>query len=165
VHVRIETVPPELTFPLRWRVLRPDHSAEEAVLPGERDADAVHLAAFDADGQVVGAAVLLPERFEQMPHRADAWRLRGMATDERLRNRGIGRLIVRRAIEHVAARGGGLLWCHARLPAQAFYERAGFTPVGERWNEPRLGPHITMWREVPPASVGSGPADVSVRPG
>jgi GNAT superfamily N-acetyltransferase len=164
VQVRVELVPPEKTFALRWRVLRPHHSPAEAVLPGERDAGAVHLAALDADGEVVGTAVLLPERFELMPQRTDAWRLRGMATDERLRGRGVGRQVVQRVIEHVAARGGGLLWCHARLPAQPFYERAGFAPVGQRWEEPRLGPHIAMWREVSPARAGGRPPDVSGRP-
>jgi GNAT superfamily N-acetyltransferase len=166
MQVRVERVAPESTFPLRRRVLRPHlPGPEHTVLPGERDPRAVHLAALDADGQVIGTAVLLPERFELMPDRADAWRLRGMATDERLRGRGIGRQVVRRVLEHLAAQGGGLLWCHARLPAQAFYERAGLMPVGACWEEPRLGPHVAMWREVPPSGQESGPLDVSGRPG
>jgi len=149
MDVRVDVVPAEVTAPLRWRVLRPHlASPEEAMLPGERDPGAVHLAALDPHGDVVGTAVLLPERFERMPDRADAWRLRGMATEERLRGQGIGGQVVRRVIEHVAARGGGLLWCHARVPAQAFYECAGFTTVGDRWEVPHLGPHIAMWREV-----------------
>jgi predicted GNAT family N-acyltransferase len=115
----------------------------------------VHLAALDPGGEVVGTAVLLPERFERMPDRADAWRLRGMATEARLRGQGVGSQLVRRVIEQVAARGGGLLWCYARVPAQAFYERAGFTAVGDRWEEPHLGPHVAMWREVSAA----GPSD------
>jgi len=151
VQVRVETVAPEVTAPLRQRVLRPHQRPDEAVLPGERDPDAVHLAARTADGAVVGTAVLVREPFEPMPDRADAWRLRGMATDERLRGRGIGERVLRQAVDHVAGHGGGLLWCHARTPARRFYERAGFTAVGAEWVEPHIGPHIAMWRAVGPA--------------
>jgi predicted GNAT family N-acyltransferase len=44
----------------------------------------------------------------------------------------------------VRERGGGLLWCNARVPAVAFYERAGFNTRGEVWNDPQIGPHIAM---------------------
>ena len=165
MEVRVERVAAETTFPLRWRVLRPHlPRPEQTVLPGERAAGAVHLAALTADGEVVATAVLVRETFACWPERTEAWRLRGMATEERLRSQGIGGRLLRRAIEHVTDAGGGLLWCHARVPAQAFYERAGFTAVGEAWEEPHLGPHVAMWLEVPGA-VPDGRADVSWRPG
>jgi hypothetical protein len=52
-------------------------------------------------------------------------------------------------VDHVAERGGGLLWCNARVPARRFYERARFSVVGDEWEEPNTGPHLTMWRAVP----------------
>jgi predicted GNAT family N-acyltransferase len=158
VQVRIEQVAPEVTLPLRRRVLRPYLTSDEhSILPGEREPDTVHLAALSGDGELVATAVLMRERFKHRPERDDAWRLRGMATDERLRGQGIGGLLVQRMIEHVAAHGGGLLWCYARVPAQAFYQRAGFVPVGETWEEPRIGPHIAMWREVAQSDVSASP--------
>ncbi len=160
VEVRVEAVPRELTLPLRQRVLRPHQRLDEMGVPGERDPGALHLAALTPDGEVVGTAVLLPERFRRLPDRPDAWRLRGMATDERWRGRGVGGLLLRRVVQHVAAHGGGLLWCHARLPAQAFYGRAGFVPVGEPWEEPQIGPHVAMLREVAPAEPVEAPIDV-----
>jgi len=48
----------------------------------------------------------------------------------------------------VSSRGGGLLWCNARVPAVAFYERAGFEVRGEPWDEPHIGPHVAMLRRV-----------------
>ena len=163
-EIRVEAVPRKLTLALRQRVLRPHQRLEELGVPGELDPGAVHLAALLPDGTVVGTAVLLPERFAPMPDRADAWRLRAMATDERWRGRGVGRLVLDRAVEHVAARGGGLLWCHARVPARAFYTRAGFTVVGEPWQEPFIGPHVAMYREVTPAGAIGAP-EVPARPG
>jgi predicted GNAT family N-acyltransferase len=75
-----------------------------------------------------------------------------MATAAGLRGRGIGAALLRQAIEHVAGQGGGVLWCQARVPARRFYERAGFSATGPEWDEPHLGPHVVMWREVAPAA-------------
>lgn len=154
MEIRVETVAPEATFPLRNRVLRPYLTpAQMRPQPGELDPGAVHLAALAAGGEVIGTAVLLPEPFPQEPERPDAWRLRGMAVDEGRRGGGIGAAVLREVIGYVAGHGGGLIWCNARAPARRFYERAGFAVVGDAWDEPDIGPHVRMWREVPPAAA------------
>jgi predicted GNAT family N-acyltransferase len=71
-----------------------------------------------------------------------------MATSEELRGLGIGTRVLDAVVAHVAAHGGGLLWCNARIPACLFYERAGFVRRGEPWTDPDLGPHVAMWRQV-----------------
>jgi GNAT superfamily N-acetyltransferase len=80
---------------------------------------------------------------------ADSWRLRGMATAPEWRGKGAGTAVLAAVIAHVAAAGGGLLWCNARLGAVAFYERAGLVTRGEQWEEPVIGPHIAMFTMVP----------------
>jgi hypothetical protein len=51
-------------------------------------------------------------------------------------------------IAHVAGAGGGILWCNARVPARGLYERGGLQQWGEVWEEPDIGPHIVMWRNI-----------------
>jgi len=80
----------------------------------------------------------------------DAWRLRGMATAPEWRGMGVGRAMVGAVFDHVAAGGGALLWCNARLAAVGFYERAGMTTTGDVWEEPVIGPHIAMFVQVRP---------------
>ena len=155
MDVRIEWVDPDITLPLRWRVLRPHLDPDQIrPLPGERRPGARHLAALTPDGRVVGTAVLMPELFELMPEREPAWRLRGMATDERARGQGVGARVLGAAIEFVAASGGGLLWCHARILAVPFYRRAGLSTLGPEWDEPHIGRHVCMWRDVAAATPG-----------
>jgi len=48
----------------------------------------------------------------------------------------------------VSTRGGGLLWCAARIRAVPFYARAGFSPLGDFYEEPVIGTHVLMWRVV-----------------
>jgi predicted GNAT family N-acyltransferase len=151
MDIKVEAVAPEATYPLRHRVLRPYLAFEEMrPQPGELDPGAVHLAALAPDGEVVGTAVLLREPFAQLAGNGDAWRMRGVAVADGLRGQGIGGRLLDRVLRHVAGQGGGLLWCNARVPARRFYDRAGFRAVGEQWDEPHTGPHVTMWRTVAP---------------
>ena len=149
--IRVERVPAGVTFRLRREVLRPHETYEELVLPGDDDPDTGHFAAFDEKGNVVGTSTVRRESPPWEPGQQQAWRLRGMATADGLRGKGIGAQVLAATIDHVAREGGGLLWCNARTPAVEFYRRAGFETRGDVWEEPMIGPHIVMLRWVDPA--------------
>jgi len=134
------------TFPLRQRVLRPHETADELSAP-PAGSEVVHLAAIE-DGTVVGTAIVMREAAPWAQFGEVSWRLRGMATAEDKRGQGIGAAVLSAVLECVEARGGGRLWCSARTSARSFYERAGFLSRGEVWDEPKLGPHIMMERQV-----------------
>ncbi len=142
-------VPAEATFALRQEVLRPQQSRAEMALPGDDDPGTVFLAAFGASHEVLSTLRLQPATCPWFPGRTDAWQLRGMATAEQHRGRGLGGVLVAAAVRHIAERGGGLLWCNARVPAETFYARAGFTATDQRWDDPAIGPHVGMTQEVP----------------
>ena len=144
----VERVPPPVTYPLRGRVLRPGAPPERVHLAADDHPDTAAFAARDADGALVGTAIVYPEACPWLPDHAPAWRLRGMATDADRRGAGVGGLVLRAVLDHVAAAGGALIWCNARVPARPFYERAGFVAHGDVWDEPEIGPHIAMWREL-----------------
>ncbi|MBL7487813.1 GNAT family N-acetyltransferase [Frankia sp. AgB1.9] len=143
--VRLERVSVEATLELRQRVLRPHLTPAELVFPHDREPDTAHVVALLADGTVVGTASVL---HEGSPWGAPGWRLRGMATDERVRGQGIGSRLLSATIDHVRGQGGGLLWCNARVRAVPFYRRAGLETRGEPWEEPLIGSHIVMWRLI-----------------
>jgi len=146
--VAVRAVPPAATYALRQRVLRPHQRVEDMGLPGDDDPSTVYLATPPDDGTVTGCLRLQPV---PCPWRDEsrAWQLRAMAVDEVWRGQGLGATLVAGAVDHVARAGGGLLWCNARIAARSFYERAGFVVVTEPWEEPHVGPHVGMWREVP----------------
>jgi GNAT superfamily N-acetyltransferase len=76
------------------------------------------------------------------------WRIRGMATAEGERGRGLGGAVLDRLLATAAERGGAAVWCNARVPAVGLYRRAGFHPVGEVFEVPVIGAHQPMWRAV-----------------
>lgn len=149
MDVRVDRVAAPTTYPLRQRVLRPHQTLDQLALPGDDDPETAHFAALDEAGAVVGTASVRREAPAWDPADVRAWRLRGMATDEDRRRSGVGQRVLAAAVAHVGDRGGGVLWCHARLGAVPFYEHCGFVVHGEPFEEPDIGPHVAMWRLVP----------------
>jgi GNAT superfamily N-acetyltransferase len=146
--IRVDRVDAAATYPLRQRVLRPGRPPDAARFAIDDEPSTASFAARTADGEVVGTAIVYPEPCPWLPDRPGAWRLRGMATAPDLRGRGIGSRLLRTALAHVAASGGVLVWCNARVPARRLYERAGFRTHGAPWDDPEIGPHIAMWLDL-----------------
>jgi len=165
----VELVGPELVRPLRHAVLRPGRPADESVYPGDDDAGSAHAAVRRPRGDVVVAVgtVLPSAPWEAVAGDAGgpegpapgvpAWRIRGMATAAGHRGGGLGTMVLGTLLAHVAAHGGGLVWCNARAGARALYQRAGFAADGDAFDLPEIGPHVRMWRIVEGGGGGVGP--------
>lgn len=137
------------TRELRRAVLRPAWPLGSP-MHGDDNPDAVHLAAHDADGRVVGACLVLPSPYPLRPDTAGAWQLRGMATAPELQRQGVGRRLIAAALEQLRHRDAGFVWCDARTSAIGFYARHGFSVEGEEFLHGESGiPHYRMWRSVP----------------
>lgn len=144
--MRIAFVDAAATRPLRRAVLRPTWSLA-APMHGDENDDAVHLGAFDDDDALVGTCVLLPRPYPLRPDETPAWQLRGMATADGSRGRGIGTQVLAAVVAEVARRGGRLVWCEARTSAVAFYLQHGFAIDGAEYLHAESGtPHRYMWR-------------------
>jgi GNAT superfamily N-acetyltransferase len=145
--VSVELVDAQVVTPLRRAVLRPDQPVETSEYPADDDPSTAHVAVrLTRDAAVVAVGTVLRGPPPWEPERSDGWRVRGMATSPDARRRGFGSLVLDALLRHVAAHGGGLVWCNARVPAQHLYARAGFAPRGEVFVIPGIGPHIQMSR-------------------
>jgi predicted GNAT family N-acyltransferase len=144
----VDEVEPEVTYPLRRAVLRPDGG--EITWAGDEDPATFHLAAFAEDGRVVGVVRFSPAPCPWRPEATAPWQLRGMATDPAVRGSGAGRALLVDGLARVAARGGDLVWCDARVTAAGFYERRGFTVVTGPFDKPGIGPHVGMLKDLVP---------------
>ncbi len=127
---------------MRERILRPGQTPEQLCYPGDGEPDTLHAAVLEG-GVAVGVASVMREPHPREPAPGD-WRLRGMATCEQARGRGVGAALLGLCEAHVRARGGTRLWCNARTGARAFYERAGLAAESEVFEIPGIGPHVLM---------------------
>jgi GNAT superfamily N-acetyltransferase len=144
--LEIRPAPMDAVRRLRHLVLRPHQAPEELVFEHDLDPDALHLGAFD-DGDPVAVATISrePPPGEDDP---TAWRVRGMATLETHRDRGIGGELLERCVRHARERGGALVWLNGRTPAARFYERHGFVARGDVFDVPTIGPHLEFRRSL-----------------
>jgi GNAT superfamily N-acetyltransferase len=149
--IKIRRVAVEKILPLRHRILRADLPPESAHFDGDEAEKTLHWAALTdatssrAGEEVVGCLSLMLNSFNAEP----AWQLRGMAVDEQHQRHGVGQELMRRAEEAAAAEGNaGWLWCNARTPAAAFYQKQGWTVVSEVFEIPTAGPHVKMSKKL-----------------
>jgi predicted N-acetyltransferase YhbS len=148
--VTVDEVAPEITYALRGAVLRPDGG--DLVWAGDEDAATFHLAARTGD-RVVGVVRFSPAPCPWRPLARAPWQLRGMATEPDVRGSGAGRALVVEGLARVAARGGDVVWCDARVGAAGFYERMGFTVVTGEFEKAGIGPHVGMLIDVTPSAA------------
>ncbi|MDT4926125.1 MAG: hypothetical protein QOG01_3838 [Pseudonocardiales bacterium] len=146
--MRVAAVDGTRTRELRRAVLRPNWPVGSP-MHGDDNPDAIHLAALDDDGAVVGGCLLLPRPYPLRAEEPHAWQLRGMATAAARQGQGIGGLVLAAAITEIRRRQGQLVWCHARSSAQAFYAQHGFAVEGAEFRHAESGIlHHHMWRAL-----------------
>jgi GNAT superfamily N-acetyltransferase len=129
---------------LRHRILRPGLPRESAIFPGDALPTSQHFGAFDGSNAVCCATFHL-EPWQGEP----AWRLRGMATDDAFRSKGVGRALLNFAEEMVINENPiRLFWCNARTPAARFYQSLDWKIVSDVFEIPTAGPHYVMVKRL-----------------
>lgn len=131
----------ERTRPLRKRVLRPNFSEPQLVFPGDEQDSTFHVGTLIND-EVVGIMTVMRD-----PHpmtRDPAWRIRGMATAPEHQGSGFGRAMIEHGCREAWSRSNDAIWCNAREIAFGFYEKLGFTMVGELFEIDDIGVHSVM---------------------
>jgi GNAT superfamily N-acetyltransferase len=118
--MRIISISTEQTYPLRHAVLWPDKPLDFVKVPD--DEQGLHFG-IEHDGQLVSVISLFFEGEEA--------RFRKFATHPNFQRKGIGSQLLTHTIEIAKVQGCQLIWCDARLDAQAFYERFGMKPTGD----------------------------------
>ncbi len=134
---------------VRAEVLRPHWTPERCSWPFDDDPRTLHLGGF-VDDELATVASFVPEAHPEL--RAELgivpsimMKLRGMATREQYRGRGVGYTVLEEGMQELRHRGYWVVWCNARVTAQRFYERQRFQTWGDVFDNPPVGPHVVMW--------------------
>jgi len=132
--------------PLRHAVLRAGRPVETTVLTGDDDPLSRHVA-LRRGTETLAVGSIMPEAPPWSPDAIGCWRLRGMATREDARRHGYGSTVLKELLSYASGRQGRLVWCAARVPAMAFYERFGFAARGNRFVSNGVE-HVHMYRHL-----------------
>jgi GNAT superfamily N-acetyltransferase len=106
----------------------------------------VHLGVRDDAGRLVAVSTWLPRPGPVDPQPGER-QLRGMAVDDGRRGTGVGAVLLTAGVQHAFDAGAPAVWANARDSALAFYQRHGFTIVGEGFVDATTGiPHHRIHR-------------------
>jgi len=118
---------------------------EECLFPTDKIAGAFHL------GYYLGEELACVVSFHPQPYgefTGTGYQLRGMATTEQYRGKGIGNQLVNFAIVYLKGQKANYVWCNARKKAVRFYGNLGFEVVSEEFEVPGIGPHYVMYVKI-----------------
>ena len=125
---------------LRTRVFVDEQGVPPEIEQDHRDATAVHALSRDAGGRVVATGrLLLGDGVASIGR---------MATDAGARGSGHGAAVLAELHRQAALRGVPEIELHAQVSARGFYQRAGYAPVGDVYEEAGIE-HVTMRRTLP----------------
>lgn len=137
---------------LRRRILRRGTPVTHARYDEDDDPSVVHLGIVQ-DARVVATSTWLPRPCPELPG-VHALQLKGMAVEDDLQGRGLGRLLLDAGM--ALARNGGfeVVWARARDSALGFYDTCGFTVMGEGFIDDitALMHHVVVLRTTSPGS-------------
>ncbi|MGN6640560.1 MAG: GNAT family N-acetyltransferase [Mucilaginibacter sp.] len=133
-------------LPVRNEVLRDGKlTLEQCRFPGDDAEGAFHLGYFDKE-QLVCVVTFFPKSYDGYTGRG--YQLRGMATLESHRSKGIGNQLVNFAIVYLRGQKANYIWCNARKKALRFYADLGFEIISDEFEVPNIGPHRVMYLKI-----------------
>lgn len=135
-------------FGLRHEVFVLGQGVPEELERDEIDPLCDHAVALRGD-RVVGTGRLVPGvvSVDNVLTPSDVSTVGRMAVAETERDQGIGALLLALLEQRARERGVGTVELHAQTGARRFYDRAGYTPVGDVYLEAGIE-HLTMRKAV-----------------
>lgn len=132
----------EEVMSIRQRVLRPNGSISDTIVPADRSEYAAHFAAH-LDAEVIGAVSIAPD---PCPGKKDdnAYRLRGIAVLPQFHGQGIASALITQALAHVKPSRVQTVWAYARPQCATLLDKFGFVRCGNFFEMEETGPHILV---------------------
>jgi predicted GNAT family N-acyltransferase len=131
---------------IRYEVLREGRlTLDQCRFPNDDAEGTFHLGYFDGD-QLVCIASFQLQNYKE--YTGKAYQLRGMATLNSHRGKGIGNQLVNFSIVYMRGQKVNYVWCNARKKAIRFYQNLGFEIVSNEFEVPGIGPHHVLYLKI-----------------
>ncbi|HZX58966.1 MAG TPA: GNAT family N-acetyltransferase [Mucilaginibacter sp.] len=142
----IRFIPVEDTLAIRNNILRGGKlTLDQCRFPGDEAEGTFHLGYFDNE-KLVCIATFHLQNHKKYPGKG--YQLRGMATLDDYRGRGIGNQLVNFAIVYLRGQKVNYVWCNARKAALKFYIDLGFEVISDEFEVPVIGPHRILYLKI-----------------
>ncbi len=128
-------------YAFRWKILRQPWNQPPGSEKDEYEGEALHLAAWDDAGSLIGVGRL---------HRVveNCAQIRYMAVDPAQRSRGIGKAILQELEVRAIESGIQEIKLNSRRDAVPFYQKNGYLVLGPSHTLFGAIPHFEMWKRL-----------------
>ncbi|MGN6395620.1 MAG: GNAT family N-acetyltransferase [Mucilaginibacter sp.] len=130
---------------IRSEVLRDGAPIEDCSFPTDNLPGAFHLGYYCRE-ELTCVASFHPQNYRE--YSGTGYQLRGMATVERHRGKGLGNQLLNFGIVYLRGQKASYLWCNARKKAVQFYLNMGFEVISPEFEVPAIGPHYVMYVKI-----------------
>ena len=141
--VLVKKIKAEETYFLRKQILRKNIDLPHE-FEGDFNENTFHVGVFDGE-ELLGIGTFMQNNLEELD--GIHYQLRGMATSEKVRGKGYGKLLLEFATNELVKLKIDYLWCNAREVAILFYEKNDFKIMGDRFIN-KAGPHYKMYKSI-----------------
>jgi GNAT superfamily N-acetyltransferase len=139
----IKFIAVEDTLSIRSDILRGGKlTPDECRFPTDQLPGAFHLGYY-AGEELVSVASFHPQNYSGF--NGIGYQLRGMATVENYRGKGIGNQLLNFGMVYLRGQKVNYLWCNARKKALPFYLNMGFEIIAPEFEVPGIGPHYVLY--------------------
>jgi len=132
----------EAYYAFRWKILREPWDQPPGSEKDEFENGAIHLAAWDDAGRVIGVGRL--HRVTQ-----NCGQIRYMAVEPAQQSYGIGKAILRELEVRAIQSGMQEIKLNSRESAVPFYQKKGYQVLGPSHTLFGTIPHFEMWKRLP----------------
>lgn len=140
----IKQIKPVDTYTLRLEVLKTNKDYIYKY-KGDFDEKTIHYGAFE-EAKNIGIVTLMENGNALL--NGKQMQLRGMAVVTETQSKGVGKELVKKAIETSIEKGVKTLWCNAREHIIDFYKKQGFKIKGERFYIEHVCFHYLMYKKI-----------------
>jgi GNAT superfamily N-acetyltransferase len=142
----IKFIPVEAVLAIRNEVLRNNKlTLDECRWDSDKLEKAFHLGYYKGD-ELACIASFHPQFYGDFT--GIGYQLRGMATIEKYRGKGIGNQLLNFALTYLRGQKVNYLWCNARKKALRFYKDLGFEVISDEFEVPVIGPHYVLYIKI-----------------
>lgn len=134
------------TFAVRQPVLRPGKTVETCIFDGDDLPTTIHFGIFE--GEVLAGIISVFKASHDFFTEKGQYQIRGMAVLDSFQKRGLGEKLVRHTEVYVSNLQGERIWFNAREIAVGFYERMGYSIIGDAFPIGDIGPHYVMHKKT-----------------
>jgi len=142
----IKQIPSQATFAVRQPVLRPGKSTDTCIFDGDDLPTTIHFGIYENE-QILGVISVFQASHDFFNEERQ-YQIRGMAVLENQQKKGLGDQLVQAAEQYVCQQNGKKIWFNARQIAVGFYNKMGYTVIGEPFNIGDIGAHFVMHKTL-----------------